>query len=71
MTEEEARELLDSIRQAALEVQGTKILDELNGEVLGVARMSFQGPGKKEREAQEESTETNRTPSERYSAETK
>ena len=51
ITEEEGKELSEKITRAALEVEGTKVLKELNGKLLGQASMSFQGPGKKEREA--------------------
>ena len=51
ITEEEGNELLKKIKQTALEVQGTKVYHELSGALLGQARITFQGPGKKEREA--------------------
>lgn len=51
ITEAEGKALSEKFRQTALEVEGTKVLKELTGNILGQASMSFQGPGKKEREA--------------------
>ena len=50
ITEEEGQALLDKFRQMALEVEGTKVLKELNGRLLGQASIWFQGPGKKDKE---------------------
>ena len=57
ITEDEGNELLEKIRRAALDVNGTKVYHELSGKLLGQARISFQGPGRKERETSENGQE--------------
>lgn len=50
ITEDEGQVLLDKFRQMALEVEGTKVLKELNGRLLGQASICFQGPSKKDKD---------------------
>ena len=60
VSEEEGLELLGKIRGAAMEVQGTKEVGGLTGLVLGQARLTFQGPGKKGREKGDDGKETDK-----------
>ena len=50
ITDEEGKALVERFRKTALEVEGTKVIKDLNGTLLGQANMCFQGPMRKEKE---------------------